>query len=46
MRGDIDAETLIDAIVGTYIAERARKGHVGDGWEARLFALFWPAVRA
>ena len=26
---DIDPETLIDAKVGTYIAERARKGQVG-----------------
>lgn len=45
MRVDIDPETLIDAIVGTYIAERAREGQVGDDWEDRLFAVFWPAVR-
>ncbi len=46
MRTDIDSETLIDAIVGAYIAERARNGRVEDDWEERLFALFWPAVRA
>lgn len=46
MRADVDAETLIDAIVGAHIAERARKGRVGDDWEDRLFALFWPAVKA
>ena len=46
MRVDTDPETLIDAIVGAHIAERARKGRVGDDWEDRLFALFWPAVRA
>jgi len=38
-------QTLIDAIVGTYIAERAREGQVGDDWEDRPFAVFWPAVR-
>lgn len=45
MRLDIDPQTLIDAIVGTYIAERAREGQVGDDWEDRPFAVFWPAVR-
>jgi hypothetical protein len=45
MRVDIDPETLIDAIVGAYIAERARKGQVGDDWEDRLFTVFWSAVR-
>ena len=29
MRVDIDPETLIDAIVGTYIAERTRSGRAG-----------------
>jgi len=33
------------AAVGDGIAERARTGRVGADWEARLFALFWPAVR-
>lgn len=46
MRADIDPATLIDAIVGAYIAEQARTGHVADGWRERLFDLFWPAVRA
>ena len=45
MRVDIDPDTLLDAIVGTYIAERAREGRVADDWEDRLFAVFWPAVR-
>jgi AcrR family transcriptional regulator len=44
-RADIDAATLIDAIVGAHIAERARTGRVVKGWEARLFDLFWPTVR-
>lgn len=46
MRADIDAETLIDAIVGAHIAERARTGHVETDWAERLFAMFWPAVHA
>jgi AcrR family transcriptional regulator len=46
MRTDLDSVALIDAIVGAYIAERARKGRVEDDWEERLFALYWPAVKA
>src|ERR1700754_75644 len=34
-----------DAIVGAYVAERDRTRRVGDGWEDRLFTVFWPAVR-
>lgn len=46
IRTDVDAETLIDGVVGAYIAERARTGDIASGWEERLFKLFWPAVRA
>lgn len=46
MRNDIDSATLIDAIVGAYVAECARAGVVADGWRERSFSLFWPAVRA
>ena len=45
-RADIDGATLIDAVVGAVIAERGRTGRVAKGWEARLFDLFWPIVRA
>jgi AcrR family transcriptional regulator len=45
MREDVNTATLIDAIVGAYIAEHARTGKVVDGWRQRLFELFWPAVR-
>lgn len=44
MRADINTATLIDAVVGAYIAERARAGQVESGWKGRLFELFWPAV--
>jgi AcrR family transcriptional regulator len=44
MRADIDPDTLIDAMVGAYIAERARTGQISADWPARLFELFWPAV--
>ncbi len=44
--GDIgpgtDPDMLIDAIVGAYIAERARTGHVRKNWESRLIATWWP----
>ena len=45
IRADIDTATLIDSIVGAYIAEHARTGEVEDGWRQRLFELFWAAVR-
>lgn len=44
-RADLDGATLIDAVVGAIIAERARTGRVAAGWEERLFDLFWPIVR-
>lgn len=46
IRRDVDPATLIDAVVGAHIAERARTGDVAEGWEERLFALFRPAVQA
>ncbi|AEV71473.1 transcriptional regulator, tetR family [Mycolicibacterium rhodesiae NBB3] len=45
-RADVDGATLIDAIVGAHIAERARTGRVATGWDARLFDLFAPIVEA
>ncbi|MCK0175270.1 TetR/AcrR family transcriptional regulator [Mycolicibacterium sp. F2034L] len=46
LRADTDGTTLLDAIVGAYLAEQARTGGITDGWEKRLFDLFWPAVAA
>jgi AcrR family transcriptional regulator len=45
-RADVDAATLIDAVVGAHIAERARTGRIARGWEARLFDLFRATVLA
>ena len=45
IRADVDAATLIDAVVGAYIAEHARTGTIADGWDERLFSLLWPAVQ-
>ena len=45
MNPAIDADTLIDAIVGAYIAERARTGKIRQDWEARLFTVLWSAVQ-
>jgi AcrR family transcriptional regulator len=45
-RADVDAATLVDAVVGAHIAERTRTGKVATGGEKRLFDLFWPIVRA
>ena len=38
-RADIDGASIIDAIVGAYIAERARTGKVARDWAARVHAL-------
>ncbi|MGB3486230.1 MAG: TetR/AcrR family transcriptional regulator C-terminal ligand-binding domain-containing protein [Mycobacterium sp.] len=45
LRPDVDNATLIDAVVGAYIAENARRESVAHGWETRIFELLWPAVR-
>ncbi len=45
IRDDVDGATLIDAIVGAYIAEHARTGTVAAQWPSRLFDLLWPAVQ-
>jgi AcrR family transcriptional regulator len=45
-RAHVDGATLVDAIVGAHIAERARTGRVKAGWEGRLFDLFAPIVLA
>lgn len=46
MAPQIDPETLIDALVGAYIAERARTGKSDKDWESRIFAVFWPVMKA
>jgi AcrR family transcriptional regulator len=44
-RADLDGATLVDAIVGAHVYERARTGQVASGSETRLFDLFWPVVQ-
>jgi AcrR family transcriptional regulator len=43
-RADVDGASLVDAVVGAHIAERARTGRGATGWEKRLFNLFSPIV--
>lgn len=43
-RADVDPVTLVDAMVGAYVAERARTGEIAGDWQDRLFALFQPLV--
>lgn len=43
-RADVDPVALVDAMVGAYVAERARTGQVADDWQNRLFDLFAPLV--
>jgi AcrR family transcriptional regulator len=45
-RAGFDSATLVDAVVGAFIAERSRTGRIAAGWEGRLFDLFWPVVQA
>ena len=44
IRRDLDVDTLLDCIVGAYLAERARLGTVRRGWADRLLAVLAPAV--
>jgi AcrR family transcriptional regulator len=43
LRDDLDIETLLDCIVGAYLAERARSGTVEPGWTQRILHSLWPA---
>lgn len=43
LRDGLDIETLLDCIVGAYLAERARRGNVEPGWAQRVLASLWPA---
>jgi len=40
---DLDIETLLDCIVGAYLAERARRGTVEPGWTQRVLHCLRPA---
>ena len=44
LREDLDVETLLDSIVGAYLAERGRSGAVAPEWADRVLATLWPAV--
>jgi hypothetical protein len=44
VREDLDVETLLDCIVGAYLAEHARSGVVQPGWATRVLCRLWPAV--
>jgi AcrR family transcriptional regulator len=43
VREDLDVETMLDCIVGAYLAERARSGVVQPGWAQRVLRTLWPA---
>jgi hypothetical protein len=43
LREDLDIETLLDCIVGAYVAERARCGAVDPAWSQRVLLTLWPA---
>ena len=45
MRGDIDVETVMDCIVGAYLAEYARSGSVAPGWSERVLRTMLPALK-
>lgn len=36
---DVDGETLVDTIVGSYVSEFARTGSVDEDWSDRIFTL-------
>ncbi len=46
LRADLDVDTMLDCIIGAYLAEQARSGHVQPGWAQRILRALWPAVAA
>jgi hypothetical protein len=44
LRDDIDVETVMDCIVGAYLAERGRSGSVAPGWTERVLRTMLPAL--
>jgi AcrR family transcriptional regulator len=46
LRADLDVDTMLDCIVGAYLAERARSGKVLSGWAQRISRALWPAIAA
>jgi AcrR family transcriptional regulator len=46
LRADLDVDTMLDCIVGAYLAERARSGNVQPGFAQRILRALGPAVAA
>ena len=46
LRADLDVDTMLDCIVGAYLAEQARSGNVQPGFSQRILRALWPAVAA
>lgn len=44
IRRDLDVDTVLDCIVGAYLAERARRGPVKPGWADRILHTLSPAL--
>ncbi len=44
LRADVDIDTVLDCIVGAYLAEHARSGKVEPGWTRRILRTLWPAI--
>ena len=42
----VEPDTLIDGVVGSLVAEKARSGTVGEDWEDRVVAMYSPIVLA
>lgn len=45
-RPDLDVETLLDMIVGAYLAEIARSGSVRPEWSKRVLSILAPMIAA
>ncbi|MFD4351192.1 helix-turn-helix domain-containing protein [Nocardia sp. NPDC058518] len=44
LRQQLDVDTVLDCIVGAYLAERARSGEVRPGWQERVLRTIRPAL--
>ncbi|MCB0910047.1 MAG: TetR/AcrR family transcriptional regulator [Propionibacteriaceae bacterium] len=44
LRSDLDADLVVEVVVGTAIAETVLRGRLLDGWADRVVETLWPAL--
>lgn len=44
LRPDLDPDTVVSLLIGAYLGELVRRGHVDEGFSARCLELMWVAM--